>query len=84
MLEAEVHVTLKRSVLDPQGETVRSALETLGFQGVADCRIGKFMVLRLDETDAARARAQVDAMCKKLLANPVIEEYVFQLREVKE
>ncbi len=82
MLEAEVHVTLKRSVLDPQGETVRSALETLGFRGVADCRIGKFMVLRLHESDAARAREQVEAMCRKLLANPTIEEYVFQLREV--
>ena len=82
MFEAQVHVTLKRSVLDPQGETVRSALESLGFQGVTDCRIGKFMVLRLAETDATRARVQVDEMCKKLLANPVIEEYVFELREV--
>ncbi len=82
MYEAEVHVTLKKSVLDPQGETVRSALETLGFQGITDCRIGKFMVLKLAETDAARARSQVEEMCKKLLANPTIEEYVFQLREV--
>jgi phosphoribosylformylglycinamidine synthase PurS subunit len=82
MFEAQVHVTLKKSVLDPQGETVRSALETLGFQGVTDCRIGKFMLLRLTETDATRARVQVDEMCKKLLANPVIEEYVFELREV--
>ncbi len=84
MYEAQVHVTLKRSVLDPQGETVRSALEALGFQGVTDCRIGKFMVLRLDEADASRAQAQVDEMCRKLLANPVIEEYAFQLREVRE
>ncbi len=82
MFEAQVYVTLKKSVLDPQGETVRSALETLGFQGVTDCRIGKFMVLRLAETDATRARVQVDEMCKKLLANPVIEEYVFEVREV--
>ncbi len=82
MYEAQVHVTLKKSVLDPQGETVRSALETLGFQGIADCRIGKFMVLTLTETDVARARSQVEEMCKKLLANPTIEEYVFQLREV--
>ncbi len=82
MYEAQVHVTLKKSVLDPQGETVRSALETLGFQGIADCRIGKFMVFKLTETDVARARSQVEEMCKKLLANPTIEEYVFQLREV--
>ena len=82
MLEAEIHVTLKKSVLDPQGETVRSALQSLGFQGVEDCRIGKFMVVRLSGTDPTQARAQVEEMCRKLLANPVIEEYVFQIREV--
>ena len=82
MLEAEIHVTLKKSVLDPQGETVKSALQTLGFRGVEDCRIGKFMVVRLSGADPAQARARVEEMCRKLLANPVIEEYVFQIREV--
>lgn len=82
MFEAQVHVTLKQSVLDPQGETVRGALATLGFQGVEGCRIGKFMVLRLRESDHAKAKTQVEEMCRKLLANPVIEDYVFQLREV--
>lgn len=82
MIEAHVQVTLKKSVLDPQGETVRGALKTLGFQGVEDCRVGKFMVLRLKETDTVQAKTQVEEMCRKLLANPVIEEYVFQLREV--
>ena len=84
MLEAQIYVTLKKSVLDPQGDTVRSALATLGFRDVADCRIGKFMVLRLAERDAAKAQAQVDEMCRKLLANPVIEDYVFQVTEVAE
>ncbi|MBI4574055.1 MAG: phosphoribosylformylglycinamidine synthase subunit PurS [candidate division NC10 bacterium] len=84
MLEAQIHVTLKRSVLDPQGDTVRSGLATLGFQGVTDCRIGKFMVLHLAERDPVKARAQVDEMCRKLLANPVIEDYVFQICEVGE
>ena len=84
MLEAQIHVTLKRSVLDPQGDTVRNALATLGFQGVTDCRIGKFMVLRLAERDPAKAEVQVDEMCRKLLANPVIEDYVFQITEVAE
>ena len=82
MLEARIHVTLKKSVLDPQGDTVRSALTSLGFQGVADCRIGKFMVVRLDERDMAKAERQVNEMCRKLLANPVIEDYVFQITEV--
>jgi phosphoribosylformylglycinamidine synthase len=82
MLEAKSHVTLKKSVLDPQGDTVRGALASLGFQGVSDCRIGKFMVLRLSERDPAKAKVQVDEMCRKLLANPVIEDYVFQIDEV--
>ncbi len=84
MLEARIHITLKQSVLDPQGDTVRSALVTLGFQGVTDCRIGKFMVLRLAERDRVKAKAQVDEMCRKLLSNPVIEDYVFQISEVAE
>ncbi len=84
MLEARIHVTLKQSVLDPQGETVKSALASLGFQGVEHCRIGKFMVLRLSEGDSAKAKIQVDEMCRKLLANPVIEDYVFRITEVPE
>ncbi len=82
MIEARIHVTLKKSVLDPQGETVKSGLASLGFRTVQDCRIGKFMVLRLNETDPMAAKARVDQMCRKLLANPVIEDYVFQISEV--
>ncbi len=82
MFEARIHITLKKSVLDPQGDTVRSALASLGFQGVADCRVGKFMILRLTEQNLAKANAEVDEMCRKLLANPVIEDYVFQITEV--
>ncbi|HTX54317.1 MAG TPA: phosphoribosylformylglycinamidine synthase subunit PurS [Candidatus Baltobacteraceae bacterium] len=82
MVEARIHVTLKKSVLDPQGDTVKSGLASLGFSGVEDCRIGKFMVLKLQESDPQKARAQVDEMCRKLLANPVIEEYVFEISEV--
>lgn len=84
MLEAQIHVTLKKSVLDPQGDTVKSALATLGFRGVEDCRVGKFLVLRLAERDLVKAKSQVDEMCRKLLANPVIEEYVFRIQEVPE
>jgi phosphoribosylformylglycinamidine synthase len=82
MIEARIHVTLKKSVLDPQGDTVKSGLASLGFSAVQDCRIGKFMVLRLNESDLKTAKATVDEMCRKLLANPVIEEYVFELSEV--
>ncbi len=83
MLEARIYVTLKKSVLDPQGETVRSGLASLGFTTVQDCRVGKFLVLRLNEADAAAAKTKVDEMCRKLLANPVIEDYVFQIDEVR-
>ena len=82
MIEARIHVTLKKSVLDPQGDTVRSGLASLGFTTVQDCRVGKFMVLRLNETDADAAEVRVDEMCRRLLANPVIEDYVFQVNEV--
>jgi len=70
---------LKQGVLDPQGEAVRHALGSLGFPGVGDVRIGKVIELDLDATDEAAARVQVDAMCRALLANPVIETYVVDI-----
>jgi phosphoribosylformylglycinamidine synthase len=81
MIRAKVYVTLKRGVLDPQGETVRGALETLGFAGVQDIRIGKFMVITLNAVSREDATKSVEEMCKKLLANPVIEDYRFELEE---
>ena len=74
-MKARVHVMLKTGVLDPQGEAVRHALGTLGFDGVSGVRQGKVIELDLTETDKARAEAQVKAMCEKLLANTVIESY---------
>ncbi|MCZ6479794.1 MAG: phosphoribosylformylglycinamidine synthase subunit PurS [candidate division NC10 bacterium] len=81
MIRAKVYVTLKRGVLDPQGETVRGALETLGFAEVQDVRIGKFMVITLNAVNREDATKSVEEMCKKLLANPVIEDYRFELEE---
>ncbi len=81
MIRAKVYVTFKRGVLDPQGETVRGALETLGFAGVQDVRIGKFMVITLNAVSREDATKSVEEMCKKLLANPVIEDYRFELEE---
>ncbi len=74
-MRARVHVTLKRGVLDPQGEAVRQALGALGFAGVGEVRVGKVIELDLDSTDAVAARAEVEAMCKALLANAVIENF---------
>ena len=78
-MKARVHVTLKRGVLDPQGEAVRHALGSLGFAGVDAVRMGKVIELELAETDEAAARARVREMCEKLLANTVIEDYAVEL-----
>ena len=74
-MKARVHVTLKSGVLDPQGTAIGHALHSLGFSGVRDVRQGKVIELDLEESDPAKARAAVEAMCGKLLANPVIESY---------
>jgi phosphoribosylformylglycinamidine synthase subunit PurS len=78
-MKALVQVTLKRGVLDPQGEAVRHALASLGFDGVAGVRIGKVIELDLAGKDPVSAEAEVSRMCEKLLANPVIEDYRVEL-----
>jgi len=78
-LKARVYVTLKPGVLDPQGKAIRKALTSLGFDGVEGVRQGKLIELELAETDPARARAAVKAMCEKLLANTVIETYAIEI-----
>lgn len=80
-MKAKIHVTLKNGVLDPQGKAVQHALAGLGFSGVEDVRQGKFIELELSETDPAKAEAQAEEMCKKLLANTVIENYAVEIVE---
>jgi phosphoribosylformylglycinamidine synthase subunit PurS len=80
-VKAKIHITLKNGVLDPQGKAVQTALAVLGFTGVNDVRQGKFIELELTEADRAKAEAQVDDMCKKLLANTVIENYAIEIVE---
>ncbi len=80
-MKATVHVTLKNGVLDPQGKAVRNALGALGFDGVKGVRQGKFIELDLVETDPATARENLDAMCRQLLANTVIENYSIEILE---
>lgn len=74
-MKARVHVMLKTGVLDPQGEAVRHALGSLGFNGVDSVRQGKVIELELAETDPEKAKAEVEKMCEALLANTVIERY---------
>ena len=79
MFLARVYVTLKPTVNDPQGLTVRGGLHSLGFSSVQSVRAGKYMEIRVDAPDRASAEAQVNEMCQKLLANPVIEDFRFEL-----
>jgi phosphoribosylformylglycinamidine synthase len=78
---AYIQVTLKPSVLDPQGATIARALGSLGFDEVADVRAGKYLELRLAAADEATARERVAQMCETLLANTVVERYDFTLAE---
>jgi len=80
-MKAKVYVTIKENVLDPQGNAVQSALHSLGFREVSKVRIGKFMEIGLDTSDRERAEKQVKEMCEKLLANPVVEDYRFELED---
>ena len=80
-MKAKLHITLKNGVLDPQGKAVQNALASLGFDGVSGVRQGKFIELELDETDREKAREAVDAMCRQLLANTVIENYTIDLSD---
>ena len=81
MYLAKVYVTLKPTVNDPQGQTVLATLRNLGFASASDVRVGKFLELRIDELDRSRAQDLVNEICEKLLANPVIEEFRFDLEE---
>jgi phosphoribosylformylglycinamidine synthase PurS subunit len=74
-MKVKVHVTLKNGVLDPQGKAIANALKGIGFGGVDGVRIGRYIELELAENNPQKARAQSDEMCKKLLANTVIENY---------
>ncbi|MGV1756513.1 MULTISPECIES: phosphoribosylformylglycinamidine synthase subunit PurS [Rhizobium] len=75
MIKARVTVTLKNGVLDPQGKAIEGALGALGFDGVHQVRQGKVFDLELEGTDKSKAEAELKAMCEKLLANTVIENF---------
>jgi len=79
LVKARVYVTLKPGVLDPQGKAIQHALGALGFGGVESVRQGKVIELELAASDRAAAQAEVEAMCQKLLANTVIEDYAIEL-----
>ncbi|MEX3009411.1 phosphoribosylformylglycinamidine synthase subunit PurS [Hoeflea sp. TYP-13] len=79
MIKARVTVTLKNGVLDPQGKAIEGALDSLGFEDVGQVRQGKVFDIELSSTNTAKAQEQISAMCEKLLANTVIEDYSVEL-----
>jgi phosphoribosylformylglycinamidine synthase subunit PurS len=81
-MKAHVYVTLKQTVLDPQGQAIHNALKKMQYQGIEDVRQGKYFVLKLSsQIDAAAARAEVERIAREVLTNPVIEEFTFHLEE---
>ena len=84
MFKAQIRITLKPTVLDAQGATVERALHNLGYESADQVRMGKYVELLVNSGDEAAARRQVDEMCQKLLVNPTIEEYRFELVAAQE
>lgn len=80
-MKAHVVVTLKPGVLDPQGRAISRSLSSLGFAEVGDVRLGKYLEIELTGTSRPELMARVEEMCQKLLANPVTEQFRFEIRE---
>jgi phosphoribosylformylglycinamidine synthase len=82
MFRARIRVTLRPSILDPQGKAVHHAVNTLGVDGVQEVRMGKYIELKIDARDASAARAVTEEVCRKLLANPVMEDYHIEVEKL--
>jgi phosphoribosylformylglycinamidine synthase subunit PurS len=83
-MKAHVYVTLKQTVLDPQGQAIHNALKKMRYQGIEDIRQGKYFVIKLgSHLDAAAARAEVERIARDVLTNPVIEEFTFDLEDAE-
>ncbi len=80
-MKAYVYVSLKKSVLDPQGKTIQGALGKMGYKGVQDVRQGKYFEIVLDGMDKASAKAEVERMSREVLTNPIIEEFRYSLED---
>jgi phosphoribosylformylglycinamidine synthase subunit PurS len=79
-LFCEIYIRPRADILDPQGDAVSRALANLGYNEASDVKIGKYITLTIEAADAAAAKQRVDAMCKQLLANPIIEDYRIEVK----
>ena len=82
MFKATINITLRPSILDPQGKATQRALHSLGFDSVGEVRMGKYVEMLIEASDKEEASAIADAACSKLMANPVMEDYTFSLESV--
>ena len=82
MFLSKVRIALRKSILDPQGKAVEHAVSTLGVKGVSDVRMGKYIEFKVDGATEADAKRTTEEVCKKLLANPVMEDYHFEVEKV--
>ena len=78
-MKAKIIITPKKAVLDPQGKTVQNALEHMGYKGVGAVHVGKYLEIELPDGDKETWRKQIDDACHKILSNPVIEDYKFEI-----
>jgi len=81
VFEAKIYITFKEGVVDPQGITIKGALESLGYKGISNVRMGKYIQMKLNTQDKEKAESDLEKMCAKLLANPVIEDYRYEIEE---
>ncbi len=81
MYLAKIYITLKPTVNDPQGLTIKGALHDLSFGNITSVRVGKYMEIQMEENNLAKAKEQVQEMCRQLLANPVIENFRFEMEQ---
>lgn len=79
MYKAKIKITLRKSILDPQGKAVGHSIQSLGYKNVKDTRIGKFIELEIDSKSADEAKKITDEVCSKLLANPIMEDFEFEI-----
>ena len=79
MYLSKIRITVRKSILDPQGKAVEHAVASLGVKGISDVRMGKYVELKIDGNSEAEARRATDEVCKKLLASPVMEDYNFEI-----
>ena len=80
-MQVKIFITLKNGVVDPQGITIKGALESLGYQGIANIRLGKYIQMELNSKSREEAEKDIEELCGKLLANPVIENYRYEIEK---